>query len=196
MSSPDRIQRIGLAAVLFLGVGIATALTVSTVGYFSAGDNMARGRKPAVVMGADTVGLAHKEGRGAGGAVALDEPPGMTAAVREKWRKLVPLIAKACPLKETDADALRQYCEAVTLREKAQKEMETAPLVLVTPNGAQQVNPLLKIVSQCEAVMMKLSERFGLDPASRKRLAIEASNPSQDEMSDFIASGRTEKGGK
>jgi P27 family predicted phage terminase small subunit len=113
----------------------------------------------------------------------------MTAAATAKWRHLVPLIASMCPLRETDSDALQQYCEAAVLRERAMRELEGKDLVLMTPNGAHQTNPLLKVISQAEAVMLKLAERFGLDPASRRRLQI-ATRKSGSPFLDFLKKGR------
>ena len=140
---------------------------------------MARGRK--VVPKSQSV--ADQEGEGP------SPPDGMTAKALAKWRAIVPLIAQMCPLRETDCDALRQYCEAVMLREKAMAELEKKELVLETPNGAFQTNPLLKIIAQAESVMMKLAERFGLDPASRRRLQI-AGKKGGSPFLDFLKKGR------
>lgn len=106
----------------------------------------------------------------------MNPPDDLPAAALDVWRRVVPLVAETVALRETDLDALRQYCEAVALRARALKELagDGVPLVCLTPNGAQQVNPLLKIVSQADSIILKLSERFGLDPASRKRLQIAA----------------------
>lgn len=143
---------------------------------------MARGRKviPRPSAMADAA---------SGDGETVQPPDGMTPRVLGKWNQLVPLIARMCPLRDTDADALRQYCEAFVLRERALAELEDGPLVLVTPNGARQTNPLLKIVGQQEAVILKLAERFGLDPASRRRLAI-AATKSASPLLDFIKAGR------
>jgi P27 family predicted phage terminase small subunit len=102
---------------------------------------------------------------------------------------MVPLIAQQVALKDVDADALRQYCEAVVMREKAVAEMEDAPLLMSGPNGAEYGNPLLKIIKEQELVMMRLAERFGLDPSSRRRLQIEAAK-ADTAFTEFLKSGR------
>jgi P27 family predicted phage terminase small subunit len=61
--------------------------------------------------------------------------------------------------------------------------------VIETPNGARQINPLLTIAEKAEAFMFKLSERFGLDPASRKRLQIAAKRGASP-LADFLKEGR------
>lgn len=117
------------------------------------------------------------------------EPEGMGERAAAKWRAMVPLIAQQVPLKEVDADALRQYCEAAVLREKAVKEMENAPLLMSGPNGAEYANPLMKIIKEQESLMLKLAERFGLDPSSRRRLQIEAAK-ADTAFSEFLKRGQ------
>ena len=129
----------------------------------------------------------------AGGAVlggVGDAPPGLSSGAREKWGHLVPLLSRSCPLVATDADAIAQYCEAWALRCKALSELHADgnKLVHQTPNGALQINPLITIARQQEAVMMRLSERFGLDPASRQRLKLGAGGDGgeSDEFGEFL----------
>lgn len=117
------------------------------------------------------------------------EPEGMGPRAVAKWRAVVPLIAGQVALKEVDADALRQYCEAAVLREKAVAELEGAPLLCSGPNGAEYANPLMKIITQQETLMLKLAERFGLDPASRRRLQIEAAK-ADTAFAEFLKRGR------
>lgn len=144
--------------------------------------DMARGRKPAPKL---PEGVADEKA-----GYVPPEPAGMGKRAVAKWRVIVPLIAQQVALKEVDADALRQYCEAAVLREKAVAELEDAPLLCEGPNGAQYGNPLMKIISQQESLMMKLAERFGLDPASRRRLQIEAVK-ADSAFAEFLKSGRT-----
>jgi len=114
------------------------------------------------------------------------KPHNLTHAASEHWDRIVPLIAAQCGLKELDADALAQYCEAFAMRGKALKEMEGHTLVVETTNGSLQRNPLLAIVAQQDALILKLSERFGLDPASRKRLEIASSRAGKSAFTEFL----------
>lgn len=126
-------------------------------------------------------------GEVAGGSVPM--PEGMGAAAVAKWKHLVPLIAQQVQLKELDADALRQYCEAAVIRQKAVEELEGKPLLLMGPNGAQYTNPLMKVMAQQEALMGKMAERFGLDPASRRRLHLEAQKKGS-ALTELLSRGR------
>jgi P27 family predicted phage terminase small subunit len=142
---------------------------------------MARGRKPA------PGGLADPAA-GDPGDPGPAPPPDLSPLALAKWRALVPLIAELCALRDTDVDALRQYCDAAVRRDRALKALESDDLVIETPNGARQINPLLTIAEKAEAFMFKLSERFGLDPASRKRLQIAAKRGASP-LADFLKRG-------
>lgn len=124
-----------------------------------------RGRKPTPPPVTD----------GAGGGYEPPMPPDLSDVAAAKWRVIVPQIARLVPLKDTDGDALRQYVEAAVMRVRAVRELDEADSLLACgPNGTEYPHPLFKIISQQEGVMLKLAERFGLDPASRRRLQIEA----------------------
>ena len=165
---------------------------------------MARGRKsnpvpqdePVVIpVAKPPQPVAHNEGSLGGTGDGVTMPGGMTQAAQDVWRRVVPLIASMYPLRESDADALHQYCDAVCLRAKAMAELQkpNSELILCTPNGAYQTNPLFKIIAQFEAVMMKIGERFGLDPTSRRRLKIADKQANADPFQEFISGGGRRK---
>lgn len=148
---------------------------------------MARGRKATVVIPRP---VAH-------GGTKVGEPPGLSPGAREKWADLLPKLGAVCDLKPTDADAIAQYCEAWALRQKALAELHAGGVRMVheTPNGALQINPLITIARQQEQVMMRLSERFGLDPASRQRLKVgQAGAGTDDEFGDFLKDAPSGRG--
>lgn len=152
---------------------------------------MARGRKTKVVVPAPS--LADQSGRASQRkSIPVSKPSDLTAAAAAKWDVIVPLVAAVCDLRESDQDALRQYCEAVVLRAKAVRELELQPLVVSSPNGALQINPLQKIIANQDTLLMKLSERFGLDPASRQRLKIVAEK-TESPFLDFLKNGRNRR---
>lgn len=96
-------------------------------------------------------------------------PSDVTKDVREKWVELMPLLPSAAML-ECDTDVIRQYCETYCRRVKAVTELQGMPLVVEVQNGATMMNPLVKIIQQCDSMLMKLSQRLGLDPLSRQKI--------------------------
>lgn len=139
-----------------------------------------RGRKPTPPAVVD----------GAGGGYQPPAPADLSDRAAAKWAELVPQIARMVPLKDTDQDALRQYVEAAVMRVRAVTELDGLDTLLACgPNGTEYPHPLFKIVAQAEAVMMKLAERFGLDPGSRRRLQIEAAK-ADTAFAEFLKRGR------
>ena len=53
---------------------------------------------------------------------------------------------------------------------KAPQKVSESELMLRTPSGYVQQNPLIGIVNHCTDTITKLSREFGLTPASRTRL--------------------------
>jgi P27 family predicted phage terminase small subunit len=143
-----------------------------------------RGRRPSVKLADPAAG-----GEGEGSGYQPDPPDTLTTSARAKWDEIVPRIARLCQLRETDADALAAYCEAAALKARALREMEGKSLVLVTANGAEQINPLIKIAERADAFLVKLSERFGLTPADRKRLQLASAAGKGSKFAEFLSGG-------
>jgi P27 family predicted phage terminase small subunit len=118
-------------------------------------------------------------------------PAGMPDLAAARWVELVPLIAQVVQLRDVDTDALRQYCEAAALRAKAVAELYEpgTRLVVENPNGSTFVNPLLKVIKEADALMNRLSLRFGLDPSSRERLKV-ATPRKGGALAELLARGR------
>lgn len=133
-----------------------------------------RGRKPA--------GQTVAKGNG----YVPPTPEGLGKVALDKWGVVVPFIANQVELRDGDADLLRQYVEAWAMRCKAVEELDSQPLTLATPNGTLQINPLIKIISQKDKELSSLAERFGLDPASRKRLNISSGSAGDSAFADFM----------
>jgi P27 family predicted phage terminase small subunit len=119
-------------------------------------------------------------------------PTGMPERAAAKWAELVPMIAAQVQLRDVDGDALQQYCEAVAVREKATAELHEpgVPLLMTNPNGAAFPNPLLKVIKEADALMTRLSVRFGLDPQSRERLKMTTPAKGAGALAELLARGR------
>ncbi len=145
---------------------------------------MARGPRPKVKVSTARVPSGER-------GYVPPAPTGMSNPAAAKWAALVPMIAQVVQLRDVDADALRQYCEAAAIREKAMAELHEpgVPLLMLNPNGAAFPNPLLKVIKESDALMARLSVRFGLDPSSRDRLGV-ATQKTEGAFADFLARGK------
>ena len=83
---------------------------------------------------------------------------------------MVPILLQMHVLTEADEYALANLCQTQSTLVKAQQKLSETGLLLKTPSGYVQQNPLLGIVNNCTDTITKLSREFGLTPASRTRL--------------------------
>jgi P27 family predicted phage terminase small subunit len=97
-------------------------------------------------------------------------PRHLDKEARREWNRIVPILLRMGVLTEADEYALANLCQAYSTLIKAQQKLSEVGLLLKTPSGYVQQNPLLSIVNSCTETITKLSREFGLTPASRTRL--------------------------
>jgi P27 family predicted phage terminase small subunit len=73
-------------------------------------------------------------------------------------------------LTEADGMTLASLCQAWSTMTKAHQKLNETGMLLKTPSGYVQQNPLIGIVNSCTETVTRLSREFGLTPASRTRL--------------------------
>ena len=97
---------------------------------------------------------------------------------RQLWNTLVPELMKLGVLRPLDQVQLASLCDAYSILRTAREAMAKLPgearLLVKTPNGAIQQNPLLSIVNGQKQIISRLAAEFGLTPAARVRLLRES----------------------
>ena len=73
-------------------------------------------------------------------------------------------------LTEADGISLAKLCQAYSTMIRAQQKLNQSGLLVKTPSGYVQQNPLVSIVNNCVETITKLSREFGLTPSSRTRI--------------------------
>ena len=77
---------------------------------------------------------------------------------------------------------LDQLATHLDIYAKAKANLEEQSVTVTNRFGEQIPNPNLKIMNDASVQLTKLAEKFGLNPYSMKRLAVEA-----DENEDFLS---------
>lgn len=106
-------------------------------------------------------------------------PKHLDAEGRLAWRRLVPVLERMRVLTEADGIVLANLCDSYSTMVQAQKKLRETGMLLRTPSGYVQQNPLISIVSSSMESVNKLAREFGLTPASRSRIY---SEPPEDDM--------------
>ena len=117
-------------------------------------------------------------------------PRWLTPEAKKEWRRLAPAMKRIKVLTIADRAAFISYCENYGRAERVSRKLREltevageSALLVKTPNGAVQQNPLLAILNRAEEKMMKAAGELGLTPSSRARLAIQVMSGEEEEDS-------------
>jgi P27 family predicted phage terminase small subunit len=115
-------------------------------------------------------------------------PRFLTTEARAEWRRIIPILVDMCVLTVADGKALAGYCSAYAQLAKAEAAIEKYGLICVTAldpdTGVVELktNPAVRIKSDALRQMKSFLIEFGLTPASRSKLKINASPDTPDAL--------------
>ena len=115
-------------------------------------------------------------------------PAHFGADAKRQWRLVLPVLLNAGLVTTTDASTLEAFCEAYQDWKDAAAVIRKEGQIIDTPFGAK-ANPAVKIQNDARAQCMTYAQRFGLDPASRSRIAVPKQKETKDETKDFLFAG-------
>lgn len=110
-------------------------------------------------------------------------PRGLSTAARREFKYITGQLLTLGLMHKTDGKAIASYCDAFSMVEQAEKEIKKHGLIFVSlyPNAEGDIvagdikpNPAVNMKFKAMLVMHKFLIEFGLTPASRSRLKIEA----------------------
>jgi P27 family predicted phage terminase small subunit len=108
---------------------------------------------------------------------------------REEWLRISSEVYRLGLLTAADLNPFAAYCLAyeqwITAIEDCRDKRGRLILVTVTANGNDQPNPALVALRKAAYDMVRYATEFGLTPASRSRIAINAEEAG-DEFDDLI----------
>ncbi|MBD2704179.1 phage terminase small subunit P27 family [Spirosoma sp. BT702] len=99
-------------------------------------------------------------------------PEWLTDYAKDEWYTQTAELEALRILSTMDLSMLAMYCQQVGIFRQAQEEMkrEGNELVVTTPNGALQPNPLLGIANKAADLALKIAGQFGFTPSARTRI--------------------------
>lgn len=108
-------------------------------------------------------------------------PPGMSAAAKREWRRVVPeLLATPGLLTAIDGDALAAYCEDMVLLRALRKDTNKVGTVVDTGTGPT-MNPMLRQIDTLETRCIRHRTEFGMTPCARARVQVSPQNDSPEQ---------------
>jgi len=120
-----------------------------------------------------------------------DMPRFLTMEARAEWKRIVPVLAAMKILTVADGKALAAYCSAYAQLAKAEAAIDKYGLICATLDQATgvaelKVNPAVRIKSDALRHMKSFLIEFGMTPASRSKLKINASDDTPDAFDELF----------
>jgi len=118
-------------------------------------------------------------------------PRFLTIEARAEWKRIVPILCNMGLLTVADGKALAAYCSAYAQLAKAEAAIEKYGILLATLDqitgvGELKVNPAVRVKSDALRQMKSFLIEFGLTPASRSKLKINADNDQPDALDELF----------
>jgi P27 family predicted phage terminase small subunit len=95
----------------------------------------------------------------------------MSERAKAVWFEIAPVLVAARVLRSADLRGLRILCTAIARHERIAEELDQADLITIGSTGQEIPNKLLDKENQAATQVAQWCARFGLDPASRLRMA-------------------------
>ena len=106
---------------------------------------------------------------------------------REEWDRITALLAEARCVTPLDRSALTAYCIEYARYIKANNRLRLVRTMLSeSTKGTKMPHPLLRISDRALANMLRICQEFGLTPAARTRLDINAAGGVEDPLEALI----------
>jgi P27 family predicted phage terminase small subunit len=121
-------------------------------------------------------------------AVGIPEPPkSLTGEALAEWDRITRLLVQVRCIAELDRSALAAYCIEWAKYIKANNRLRVINSLLTeSTKGTRMPHPLLRVSDRALANMLRLCQEFGLTPAARSRLNVEAGQSSEDPLERLI----------
>jgi P27 family predicted phage terminase small subunit len=110
---------------------------------------------------------------------------------RAEWKRIIPILCDMGVLTVADGKALAAYCSAYAQLAKAEAAIDKYGLLCVRLEEATgvaelKVNPAVRIKSDALRQMKSFLIEFGLTPASRSKLKINANHDAPDALDSLF----------
>ncbi len=104
----------------------------------------------------------------------LTPPSHLNAVAKAEWDRVTAELRAVGMITAIDRAALGAYCATYARWAKAEERIAAGAELVVTPNKSVQQSPWVGIANRALELMHRYLTEFGMTPASRVRLSIQA----------------------
>ena len=87
-----------------------------------------------------------------------------------EWLKVTNILSSIGMLAETDTSILLSYCNEIGKYFYCSEILKKGGYTFQTPNGFEQARPEVKMANDALSFAIKLSDKFGFNPAARTKI--------------------------
>lgn len=104
-----------------------------------------------------------------------------------EWDRITVLLAKVGCVAEQDRALLSAYCIEWARYVRANNQLRfVRSLLATTTRGTKMAHPLIRVSDRALANMLRICQEFGLSPAARTQLNVEAASVAEDPLEQLI----------
>jgi len=117
------------------------------------------------------------------GDVTRIKPPSyLPPLAKKEWKVILPQLQALGLISDLDIYGLAAYCNAYATWVDALGEIKKHGSLVMSPNGYPMPSPWIKISRDALAEMMQWLKEFGMTPAARSRVSVEAGDDEPDDL--------------
>jgi len=114
-------------------------------------------------------------------------PSWLEPEAKKEWKRMAKTLEAIGVLTQVDAAAFAGYCQAYARWKEAEEFLSKHGTIFKTPSGYIQQVPQVSIAQTYLKVMKDFCSEFGLTPAARTRIQVDASSQDAgDPMEDIL----------
>ncbi len=112
-------------------------------------------------------------------------PTWLCREAKAEWARVVPQLVKLGVIARIDRAALVAYCESWADYHAAVRAVRVEGKTFTTPQGYIAKNPMVTILNESRAAVLRFAQEFGLTPSARARVSGQP-RQADDPLTDFV----------
>ncbi len=118
-------------------------------------------------------------------ATAPVAPTWLSLEAKAEWRRVVPHLVKLGVIAKIDRAPLVAYCESWADYHAAVRAVRVEGKTFTTPHGYIAKNPMVTILNESRAAVLRFAQEFGLTPSARARVSGQP-RQADDPLTNFV----------
>lgn len=116
-------------------------------------------------------------------------PAGLPPRAKTEWKRCKEWMGGEV-MKDCDRSLVETYCRLVAEIDELQKVVKKEGHIQVADNGYMSQHPAAIMLHKSRDMLVKLTDRLGLNPSSRSRISVKPAEPKRSPYEEFKRGGK------